>query len=262
MSVATGEAAPRLSALVVAHNEAQQLAACLACLAPADERVVVLDRCTDNSRQVAEDHADRIIEGAWPVEGDRRNGGIAACTGDWVLEVDADERVPAALFDEIRSTIADAAPGYFLVPFDNYIGDRLVRHGWGGSWGVMAAPRLFSRGAKTWGNQRIHPSVDLSGPKRWLTTPIAHLVDRDINDMFVRLQRYTDMRAADLRESGKPLPPLIWTLRRSLWRFVKCYVSRRGYREGRYGFLIAVMAALYPLISHLKAELERPDEAA
>ncbi|MBL26730.1 MAG: glycosyl transferase [Rhodospirillaceae bacterium] len=252
----TAVAVPRLSALVVAHNEGHQLADCLDRLAAADERVVVLDRCTDNSREIAERHADRVIEGAWPIEGDRRNAGIDACTGDWVLEVDADERVPAALFEEIRATLPGAAPGYFLVPFDNYIGDRLVRYGWGGSWGVSAAPRLFSRGAKRWGLQRIHPSLDLKGEKRWLKTPIDHHVDRDLNDMIERLKRYTDARAADLRESGKPLPPLIWTLRRSVSRFIKCYWSRKGYREGRWGFAIAVMAALYPLIAHLKAELE------
>ena len=83
----------------------------------------------------------------------------------------SDERVPAALFEEIREVIADATPGYFLVPFDNYVGERLVKFGWGGSWGVGAAPRLSSRGAKRWGAQRVHPSLELEGPKRWLRTP-------------------------------------------------------------------------------------------
>ena len=87
-SAAGPTTAPRLSALVVAHNEAAQLADCLNCLAPADERVVVLDRCTDDSAVIANKLADQVIEGAWPIEGDRRNTGIAACTGDWVLEVD------------------------------------------------------------------------------------------------------------------------------------------------------------------------------
>ncbi len=250
---------PRLSALVVVHNEQDQLADCLERLAPADELVVVLDGCTDNSKDIARRFTEHLIEGDWPLEGARRNTGIEACAGDWIFEVDADERVPAALFEEIRAAIADAAPGYFLVPFDNYIGDRLVRYGWGGSWGVMAAPRLFSRGAKRWGDQRVHPSLELEGPKRWLTTPIDHYVDRDFNDMLDRMKRYTDARAADLRESGKPLPPMIWTLRRSVGRFIKCYWLRKGYREGHWGFSIALMAALYPLIAHLKARVETRD---
>ncbi|MDP6353170.1 MAG: glycosyltransferase family 2 protein [Alphaproteobacteria bacterium] len=253
---------PRLSALVVAHNEDTQLGDCLARLASVDELVVVLDKCTDGSKVIAAGFTDRLIEGDWAIEGDRRNTGLDACAGDWILEVDADERVPAALIEEIRATIATAAPGYFLVPFDNYIGDRLVRYGWGGSWGVMAAPRLSSPGAKRWGGQRIHPTLELHGPKRWLRTPIEHYVDRDFNSMLERLQRYTDARAADLRDSGQTLPPMIWTLRRSLSRFVKCYWFRKGYREGRWGFTIALMAALYPLISHLKVELGPRDGSA
>ena len=77
-----------------------------------------------------------------------------------------------------------------------------------------------------------------------------------INDMIDRLKRYTDSRAADLVASGTPLPPMWSTLRRSTGRFIKCYFLRKGYREGAWGFAIALMAALYPLISHLKATVE------
>ena len=251
--------APRLSALVVARNEAHQLADCLETLRFADEIVLVLDRCSDGSRAIGERYSGTIVEGAWPREGPRRHAGIDACSGDWILEVDADERVPAALAREIREAIGEAQPGHILIPFDNYIGGRLVRHGWGASWGVMAKACLFTPGAKTWGDQRIHPQVALLGAKRRLRAAMVHHVDRDMADMVARLQRYTDARAADLRDAGAPLPPLIWTLRRSLSRFLKCYLSRRGYREGRWGFAIALMAALFPLISHLKGELDGSD---
>ena len=244
-----------LSALVVVHNEADQLADCLDRLAFADEIVVVLDRCSDGSREIAARYTDRLLEGAWGIEGRRRNAGIAACKGDWLFEVDADERVSPALAEEIRGAIVDAAPGYFLLPFDNYIGERLVRHGWGASWGVSATARLFSRGAKIWGDQRIHPTLILIGAQRWLTTPMAHYVDRDISDMIQRLDRYSTMRARDLRESGD-LGGLLSNVRRLFSRFIKCYVMRRGYREGGYGFLIALFAGLYPLLSYLKARYE------
>lgn len=248
--------APRLSALVVCHNEERQLADCLARLAFADERVVVLDRCTDGSRDIALAHGATLVEGGWPLEGPRRNAGIDACTGDWIVEVDADERMPPELAQEIRATIAIATPGHFLIPFDNYVGDRLVRHGWGGSWGVMAAPRLFSRGAKRWGSQRIHPALELQGEKRRLTVPMVHYVDRNISDMIARLDRYTTARAADLRDSGR-IGSFAANLRRMPMRFFKCFVSRGGWREGHYGFLIALMAALYPMLSYLKARLEK-----
>jgi glycosyltransferase involved in cell wall biosynthesis len=245
----------RLSCLVVAHNEEAQLADCLERLAFADELVVVLDKCTDGSKAIAERFGARLVEGSWEIEGPRRNAGIDACTGDWTLEVDADERVPPELATEVRATIETAAPGHFLVPFDNYIGDRLVRYGWGASWGVNSAPRLFSKGAKRWGDQRIHPSLQLQGAPRRLNARMVHYVDRDIADMIRRLDRYTAARAADLRASGK-IGTLPGNVRRCFSRFFKCYVSRKGYREGAWGFLIALFAGLYPLLSHLRARLE------
>ncbi len=256
--------APILSVLVVVHNEAAQLADCLKTLDFADELVVVLDKCTDGSKAIAEHFAARLVEGAWEIEGQRRNLGIDACRGRWILEVDADERATPELGHEIRTVIGErngatsAVPsdGYFLLPFDNYIGERLVRHGWGGSWGVSAAPRLFAKGAKRWGDQRIHPSLSLNGPRRWLSTPIRHNVDRDISDMLQRLDRYSTARAADLRAAGD-IGNLASNIRRIFSRFGKCYISRKGYREGAYGFLIALMAGLYPILSHLKARLEK-----
>ena len=140
---------PRLSALIVARDEAANLPGCLATVRFADEVIVVLDRTTDGSAAIAESLADRVIEGAWEIEGDRRNTGIDACSGDWILEVDADERVSPALAAEIRSVIAEAPPGHFLIPFDNYIGDRLVKHGWGAAWGVRETVRLFAAGPGT-----------------------------------------------------------------------------------------------------------------
>src|SRR5215467_9827313 len=133
-------AAPRLSALVVARNEAGRIAPCLERLAFADEVVVLLDRSTDRSGEIARARGARVVEGAWSVEAERRNAGIDACTGDWILEVDADEWATPPLAAEIRAAIASARPGYFIVPMANHIGGHLVRHGWGAYNGVAAKP--------------------------------------------------------------------------------------------------------------------------
>lgn len=248
--------APFLSALVVARNEGAQLGECLATLAFADEIVVVLDRCEDDSRAVARRFTDRILEGAWEREGSRRNAGIAACRGRWILEIDADERVGPDLAREVRVVIAASHADWHLIPVDNYVGERLVRWGWGASFGRSAHAGLFRRGTKHWGEERVHPNVILSGARGpTLDARLVHHVDRDISDMLRRLDRYTSARAQDLRESGD-IGSFARNLRRILSRFWKCYVGRRGYREGAWGFLIALCAALYPILSYLKARLE------
>ncbi|HEY3908736.1 MAG TPA: glycosyltransferase family 2 protein [Stellaceae bacterium] len=255
----------RLSALVVAHDEEHQLAQCLACLDFADEIVVVLDRCSDGSREIAQGYAGRLVEGAWEREGPRRHAGIDACRGDWILEIDADERVPPQLADEIRRVVAGSAAAWHLVPVDNFIGERLVRWGWGASFGRSAHAALYRKGTKLWGEQRVHPTVTLRGAQGLtLNSPIRHYVDRDISDMLRRLDRYSSARAQDLRDSGD-IGGYGRNLRRIPSRFWKCYIGRKGYREGPWGFLIALCAALYPILSYLKARLDPPrgpDEAA
>ncbi|MCK5166769.1 MAG: glycosyltransferase, partial [Rhodospirillaceae bacterium] len=94
-----------LSALVVAHNEESQLKECLHNLQFADEIVVVLDKCTDGSKSIAERYASKLVEGNWEIEGPRRSAGIEACSGDWIFEVDADERVSKELAQEITTKI-------------------------------------------------------------------------------------------------------------------------------------------------------------
>jgi glycosyltransferase involved in cell wall biosynthesis len=249
-------APPQLSALVVVRNEEAQLAQCLSRLGFADEIVVVLDRCEDRSADIARRFTERIVAGAWEREGGRRNAGIAACRGEWIFEVDADERVGPELAAEIAAVVANSPASWHLIPVDNYIGERLVRWGWGASFGRSAYPGLFRRGAKKWGDQRVHPAVMLSGARGpTLESRLMHHVDRDISDMLRRLDRYTSLRAQDLRESGQ-IGSFAHNLRRILSRFWKCYVGRRGYREGQWGFLIALCAALYPILAYLKARLE------
>jgi glycosyltransferase involved in cell wall biosynthesis len=245
-----------LSAVLCVHNEADKLEACLKRLQFADEIVVLLDRCTDNSEAIARRLASRVISGDFPLEGPRRASAVGAASGDWIIEVDADEAVSAELAREIRDLVASGMGyDYFQVPIDNYVGDHLIRHGWGGSFGTTSVARLFRRGVKRWGVERVHPGVTFDGVQGpILTHGIAHRVDTDIGDMLHRFERYTALRAADLVE--RPRGGVAANAFRAVRRFYKCYVTRKGYREGDWGVLIALMAALYPLISTLRARLE------
>lgn len=246
----------QLSALVVAHNEEKQLADCLETLKFADEIVVMLDACGDRSKEIAARYTDILIEGVWVVEGERRNDSIKSCKGIWVLEVDADERVPESLGKEIRAAIDGSNKDWFLVGIDNYVGDRLVRYGWGASFGRTAHAALFRKGMKQWGPQRVHPSLNLvgeEGPR--LKNRIIHYSDKNISSLIKKLDSYSSARAKDMRDSGKT-GTLLGNIRRIFTRFFKCYVIRKGYREGAYGFLIALLAGLFPLMSYFKARFE------
>lgn len=243
---------PRLSALAVVHNAEADLPACLESVRFADEIVVVLDRCTDRSREIALSFGARLVEGAWPIEGPRRNAGLDACTGEWILEIDADERVPPALAQEIRAVIVAAPKGSIVVPFDNRIGGRPIRHGWGAYNGVTAKRCLFAAGTKRWGPGRLHPSVQQAPIVATLKAAMIHEVYKDLSHMYARLLRYARLAAEDMAEAGA-IPKPGKTARRFFSRFWKSYVARRGAREGFYGVALALYAGLYPVLTHLMA---------
>lgn len=244
----------KLSALVVAHNEQDILQDCLVRLHFADEIVVVLDRCTDASKEIALSHDAKILEGAWPIEGARRMAGIEACAGPWVLEVDADEWIEKPLADEIAAAVIANANDFYFTPIHNHVGERWVRHGWMAALAPDLRGSLFRKGCKTWGMEKVHPQVNFSGQGGAdLKHGIRHNFVRDVAGLIQRFNRNTSLKAEELRESGVTAHTRTMA-RKVLSRFWKCYVARKGYREGGVGLVISALSALYPLVAHLKAQ--------
>lgn len=240
-----------VSALVVARNEENRIETCIASAACADEIVVLLDRSEDATGDIARRMGARVVEGDWEDEGARRTAGISACTGDWILELDADERISRALAGELRTLTESDAADYYVIPFHNHFGGKWIRYGWGAYNGVAAKSCLFRRDSKKWLGGSIHPRIDLSGRRGDATGHIDHFVDDDIADMFRRLDWYCSSAARDAVARGET-PRRLSTGRRFFSRFIRSYWSRKGYREGWQGMALALFSALYPVLTHLK----------
>lgn len=246
----------KLSVCMCVHNEGEHLAECLQTLSFADEVVIALDKCTDNSKEVALAHGAKIIEGNWPLEGDRRNIAADTATGDWILEIDCDERIPPALGTEIRQVIETTPYDLHAIPFDNYIGDRLVKYGWGAYIGVSQKIALFRHNAKrAEENGRVTHVVQVMKGKRGpaLHNSIIHYMDKDFSATLKRFDGYTKAGAKDLLAKGD-IGSFAQNFRRLFSRFYKSYIRRKGYREGSLGFVIGMLAALYPMISYVRAK--------
>ena len=244
----------KLSALVCAHNDEARLAECLRRLSFCDEIVVVADRCTDRSQEIARQFGARVIDGIFPLESQRKAAGVTACLGEWVLEIEADEHVEAALAYEVRAAIHGRPGGdWFSVPVDNFVGETLVRRGWGAGLGTVMAPRLYRRRVKRWKARRVDPAVVLDGRFAGaLETSLSRHADPDVGHMIARLNRQTALRAQDLADAGQG-GDLLADLGKAISRFWTCYVWRQGVREGEIGFLIALMAGLDAVLSGMRA---------
>jgi hypothetical protein len=241
----------KLSALVCACNDEARLADCLRRLDFCDEIVVVADRCTDRSQEIARQFGARVIDGIFPMESQRKAAGLVACLGEWVLEIEPDEIVDAKLAYEVRAAIHGRPSGdWFNLPVHNYVGETLVRRGWDDG---AVSPRLYRRHVKRWKANRVQPAATLEGRYACdLETPLIRHADLDVGQMIARLDRQTWLRAQDLADGAEP-GGVLGALLRGVTRFGRCYLLRQGLREGEAGFLIALMAGLDPILSVLRA---------
>lgn len=244
----------RLSAFVCVQNQDAVLAACLRKLSFCDEVVVVADRCTDRSQEIARRHGAIVIDGIFPLESQRKAVGAEACTGDWILEVEADDLVDAALAWEIRAVLQLRPAGdWYDLPIDNYVGETLVRDGWAGGLSARAEPRLYKRGLKSWTPRRLNaPSViagRFGGP---LKGAMRRSLGRDVGALVERLSRLTALHAEDLVDAGRPASVAAGLAAGAL-NFLRAYVGHGGWREGRLGFLVATLSALFPVLSQMRA---------
>jgi hypothetical protein len=244
----------RLSALVCVQNQDAQLADCLRKLSFCDEIVVVADRCTDRSQDIARRRGAIVIDGIFPLENQRKAAGVEACTGDWILEIDPDELVDAHLAWEIRAALQLRKDGdWYELPIDNYVGETLVRDGWAGGFSARHEVRLYKRGLKAWEPRRLNAKSVLAGRSGGaLKGSIRRSLGRDIGALMERLNRLTALQAEDLADAGRPA-----RLTAGLWSgagaFLKGYVVRGGWREGRLGLLVAMFSGLLPVLSQMRA---------
>ncbi len=245
----------KLSALVCVQNQDAQLADCLRKLSFCDEVVVVADRCTDRSQEIARREGCIVIDGIFPLESQRKAAGAAACSGDWILEIDPDERVDAALAWEIRAVIQMRPDGdWYDVPVDNYVGDRRVRRGWTGPLSVRCAARLHRRGVKAWEPSRLETQAVVAGDSGGeLKGAIRRVLGRDAGGVIDRLNRLSGLAAEDLADRGRA-GGAGRAVASGVGAFLKAYVLGGGWREGRLGVIAATASGLFPMLAQSRAQ--------
>ncbi len=248
----------KISALVTVHNEEKILSSCLEKLQFCNEIVVILDKCTDQSKNIASTYTSSIYEGSWEYEGDRRNFGIEKCKSKWIIEIDTDEHISKSLADEILKKInLNEKYDNYHIKINNYIGNKLVKNGWGGSFGRGGVTCLFKKGTKKYGRQRVHPEIKFTGkfgPD--LINPINHYFVNNISELITKFNHWSYLKAIDIIEGNKK-ETLRKNIRRIFSRFMKNYFKRKGYKEKEIGFLISLLAGLFPLISYLRAKIKK-----
>ena len=243
---------PRLSVALITLNEERNLAACLRSVAFADEIVVVDNASTDRTREVAREFGARVLEvPEWPGFGPQKNRALEACTGDWILALDADERVEEPLRAEIEQVLAQSTFDVYEMPRRSTYCGRYIRHG---GWWPDHVTRLFRRGSARYSDSRVHERLVTERPVGRLRAPLTHFSFRSMDQVVAKMNHYSSEGARMLAERGRA-PGLASALGHGMAAFLRTYVVRLGFLDGRYGFLLAVSNAEGSYYRYVKAML-------
>lgn len=241
---------PRISALIVARDEADNLPGCLDSLTWVDEIVIVVDAASrDATEVIARSRADRVAVRVFDDFAAQRNASLDLATGDWILAIDADERVTSELADSVRAAVRDSDSPHagYRIPIRSVILGR--RFTYSGTQNDRPL-RLFRRDAGRWVGE-VHETVALRGTVGQLVGWLDHCTIPNLSVFLKKIDHYTTLEARKLLNLGHRPRRFDGTLR-PFWTFLKLYAFKQGFRDGAEGFLFCALSAVSTAVRQWK----------
>jgi len=235
---------------VITRDESANIAAALQSVSWADEIVVVDSGSTDDTVAIATPLATRVVVRDWPGYSAQKNHAAGIASNDWILSIDADERVTPELADEIRRLLASStleARGYRIPRVAWYLG-RWIRST---DWYPDYQLRLYDRRAGSWNGRRVHESVDLHGTPGQLRHELQHYAYRDLSHHLATIDRYTTLAAEEWLAQGRTTNgfELFFHPR---FAFIRNYLLRVGIKDGEPGLLVSKLNSYYVFLKLAK----------
>jgi (heptosyl)LPS beta-1,4-glucosyltransferase len=241
---------PRLTVTVITRNESATIDAALESVSWADEVVVVDSESSDDTIERARRHKARVEVRPWPGFSAQKNYAASIASHDWILSIDADERVSPELADEIKAVLASepARRGYRVPRLSHYLG-RWIR---GTDWYPDSQMRLYDRRAAEWNGRRVHESVSLKeGEPGRLRHDLQHFPYRDISHHVQTIDRYTTLAAEQMAADGRT-PSIAGVVLHPPFAFLRNYILRGGFRLGSAGFVVSALNTYYVFLKLAK----------
>ena len=247
-----GDSRPTVAAAVITKNEERNIRDCLATLQWADEVLVLDSYSADDTVALARAHTSQVFQRRFDDFARQRNAALGLLQSDWVLFVDADERVSPVLATEVREAAANAENDWqsgrqrpiagFWAPRQNYILGRWIRHG---GWYPDCQLRLLKVGKAHYDEARkVHEVVVLEGEANYLQNPFVHYNYQRLSQLIAKQAAYAPLDALSMEERGlraRLHSPVLQPLR----EFRRRYITLQGYRDGLHGLLLATVVSIY-----------------
>ena len=250
----------RLTVTVITHNEGHHVAGALESVAWADEIVVVDSGSSDDTVAIAGRYATRVVQHQWTGYGTQKNYAADLASHDWILSIDADERVAPPLADEIRALLKQEpkAAGYEISRVAHYLGRWIRSTDWYPDFHV----RLYDRRTARWSEDAVHESIQCPGRVERLRGELQHYPYRDVSEHLAKIDRYTTLIARQWAADGR---------RTAAWEavvyprlaFLRNFILRRGFLDGHTGLVVSMLNSYYVLLKYVKLfEMQQTGSAA
>ena len=242
----------KVSVYVLAYNEEAKIVDCIKSVLWADEVILIDSHSTDKTARIAQDLGAKVVQVDFEGFGKIRMAGIEHTTHDWILSIDADERCTEKAKEEIIKIInAKNSKDAYYIPRRNEFMKREIRFcGW---YPNYRQPQLFKRGKMTYEvKDLVHEDYKVAGTIGFVKEDIRQIPFLNISEIFYKMNRYSDLGARKLLESGKRCPSIIEIIFRSIWTFLRIYILRFGFLDGKAGFVIAFTNMEGTLYRYLK----------
>jgi (heptosyl)LPS beta-1,4-glucosyltransferase len=248
-----------LSVAIITKDEEKNLPECISSVDFADQVVVVDSGSLDKTLEIALSHGCDVYDHPWEGFGPQKQFAIDKCRNQWILILDADERIPKETAIAIREIVLknpDRVAG-FRFPRKNYFQGKWIRHM---GWWPDRIVRLFRKGHGRMSPANVHESVLLDGPVEDLKVPIVHLTESNLSSVLLKIDRYSTLGAQESFRLGKRSSVWYAAFRAKL-AFFQNYFLKLGFLDGRQGFVLSITDAVnkffkYAKLSEMKRETE------
>lgn len=238
----------KLSVTIIAYNEEKNIRDCLESIKWADEIILVDSESNDKTVDIAKNFTDKIFIRKWEGYSSQRNFSLQQATNEWVLSLDADERISDELKNEIEKILMhdDGVNGYYI-PRRNYFLDKVIKSCF---WYPDYQLRLVRKDFAKVNNRKIHEGLEVTGKKAYLKNDIIHYTHRNLKDTFKKINEYSSLQAEEKINDKKVKPHHL--IIHPFAAFLNHFISRKGYKDGIYGLMVSLVHMMTNMMTYMK----------
>ena len=238
----------KVSVTIITLNEETNIRACLESVKWADEILVSDSGSSDRTVEICREYGAKVFSDGWYGFGRQKNLIAGRAANDWILNVDADERVAPELKKEIEEALNNGDCEGYNIPRKNFFGDKWIRHcGWYPDYNL----RLYRKDKGRFNERNVHEAVQIDGKISFLNAPLEHYTYRDISDYLKRMDRYSTLAAEEMFKQGRSAGYFNIVFR-PLATFLKMFFLQKGFMEGYIGLILSCLYASYTMSKYAK----------